>query len=250
MIGSGRGGGGGFGSFPYRSSHQQGQDGPNRRGRGRDTGRGNNSQRRSRNNSSTIQSQLNIPSQQRKILVGRGGSTLNWLKEVSGANIFVPFQNNRENDLHIHHPVRVNSSDLPSLLHALYEIVTLLSKSSDFECDHVECQVKMRTKDSESTTNVDGRLFIHKSSMDTSVASTRHELFMGMIESSQHQFRVYTIETEALDVENISTIVDNIRFVDSSVDNCQWICREALIRNTNAEEGDGRQTHRRIIFIF
>ena len=33
MIGSGRGGGGGFGSFPYRSSHQQGQDGPNQ-GRG------------------------------------------------------------------------------------------------------------------------------------------------------------------------------------------------------------------------
>ena len=106
MIGYGRGGGGGgFGGFPYRSSHQQGQDGRggnNRGGRGRGRGGGRQQRKQSRPRSQntnliSIAAELNIPPEHRRVIVGRGGTTLKWLKEVSGVNIFVPHvqKNNR-----------------------------------------------------------------------------------------------------------------------------------------------------------
>jgi len=38
----------------------------------------------------SIAAELKIPSEHRRVIVGRGGTTLKWLKGVSGANIFVP----------------------------------------------------------------------------------------------------------------------------------------------------------------
>ena len=94
MIGYGRGGGGGgFGGFPYRSSHQQGQDGGSGRSRqrGRGGSRGGRSRRRTKSGVS-YQAELQIPQELRRLIVGRGGSTLRLLRDSTGCKIFVPPQ--------------------------------------------------------------------------------------------------------------------------------------------------------------
>ena len=253
MIGSGRGGSGGFGGFPYRSSHQQGQDGPNQgRGRGNMRRGGGRTRNRPRRNNSSFQAQLGVPSEQRRILVGKGAATLKWLNELSGeCNVFIPQRDDRPRDdtntnsasSQQQHPVRVNSSDLPSLLHVLYEISHLLSKS-DFDSEYLDCSVKIRTRSNDNSTTIDGRLFVSK---DT---SGRKCMFSSINQSTDQlidQFNVYAIET-TLNAQNISTIVDNVRFVNSrSVDNCQWFCREAPCRNNSS---DCHQSKRSLIFIF
>lgn len=278
MIGYGRGGGGGgFGGLPYRSSHQQGQD-----GRGRGSGRGGRQQRkqsrpRSQNNNIiSIAAELKIPPEHRRVIVGRGGTTLKWLKEVSGANIFVPHvqKNNRrgrstqqEADADAvattdpvgtssqeqanQHPVRVNSSELSSILHAFEEISRLLSITSDIDADFIPCTVKMKTND--VTTPVDGKLFIQR---DIATDTSRGRcLFSGKTRSdSTNELQAYTIETTAVDEENVSMIVDNILFVDSSLERCPWYYKETPLRNSknnstnNDDDNDGLA--RRIVFVF
>lgn len=264
MIGSGRGGGGGgFGSFPYRSSHQQGTDGPNR---GK---RGNNKQKSSNNrcSSSQFQSQLDVPVDQRRILVGKNAATLQWLKDVSGANVFVPRQNNncrvrredaddsdgagdisqqqQQHEQQQQHPVRVNTSDLPSLLHAFHEIASLLSKSNDFDQNSISCTVKMRSDNSD--TKINGELFVP--SDNASESSHGYCLFRGTMGQLQSQFQVYTTETR-YDVDNISTIVDNTKFVQSSLADCPWFCKDAPVRNSSLAESSDNQPSRRLVFVY
>lgn len=253
MIGSGRGGGGGFGSFPYRSSHQQGQDGPNqgRGGGNRRRGGGRNRNRPRRNNfNSSFQAQLDVPPEQRGILVGKCAATLKWLNELSGeCNVFIPQRDDRQShdantnsssSHHQQHPIRVNSSDMPSLLHVLYEISHLL-KQLDFGSEYIDCTVKMRTRSNDNNTTLDGRLFV---SRDTS-----SKCMFSSINQSIDQFRVYTIAT-TLDAQNISTIVDNVRFVNSRiVDKCQWFCRGAQYYRNNTTS-DGYESTRSLIFVF
>lgn len=264
MIGSGRGGGGGFNSFPYRSSHQQGQDGPNRgRGRGRTGRNSNQNHRRPRQpkGDNSFQAQLDIPVQQRKLLVGKGGETLNWLKEASGAKIFIPRQNRRQNQhqnevqdndannntavISQHqqqqYPVRVNSSNVASLLHAFYEIVHLLSRSSDFSVNSIGCTVQMRTNN--DNTNVNGELFFSENESRC--------LFSGTVDASQIKFQVYCIESIALDENGVATVVDNVRFVHSSVDRCRWISRKLSRRNnTHSLEGLESEEIRHLVFVY
>ena len=122
----------------YRSAHQQGQDGGNR---GRRSGgrqiRKKTKARTPNNNTISIAAELDIPPNQRRLIVGRGAATLKWMKLVTGANIFVPHvqlqnrrgrrsnNNNQATDNSDdsstlpqqqadQHPVRVNSSDLSS----------------------------------------------------------------------------------------------------------------------------------------
>jgi hypothetical protein len=265
MIGYGRGGGGGFGGFCYRSSHQQGQDGRGNRGRGGRQQRKTRSQ--NNNNLISIAAELDIPSDQRRIIVGRGGTTLKWLKEVSGVNIFVPHlqvQNRRgrstqqeantdtadgtsSQEQANQHPVRVNSSDgLLSILHAFEEISSLLSKSSDIDADFIPCIVKMKTNN--ITTPVDGKLFLQRSvAADTSRGRC---LFSGTIPSdSTNELLAYSIETIALfDEESIAMLVDNILFSDSSLERVQWYYKETTHRNSNSN--NNIETVRRIVFVF
>jgi hypothetical protein len=200
---------------------------------------------------------------------------LKWLKEVSGANIFVPHvqKNNRrgrstqqEADADAvattdpvgtslqeqanQHPVRVNSSELSSILHAFEEISRLLSITSDIE-DFIPCIVKMKTN--AVTTPVDGKLFIQR---DIATDTSRGRcLFSGKTRSdSTNELQAYTIETTAVDEENVSMIVDNILFVDSSLERCHWYYKETPLRNSknnstnNDDDNDGLA--RRIVFVF
>ena len=280
MIGYGRGGGGGFGGFPYRSSHQQGQDGRgggsnNRSGRGR--GRGGRQERKPRTPQSSISIavELNIPPEQRGLIVGKGGRTLAWLREVSEAKIFVPHvqRNNRrgrstathqQTDIDTgntsssqeqvnRHPVRVKSAELSSILHAFAEISRLLSKSSDNNDDFIPCIVKMKTNN--VTTCLDGKLFI-QNSITSSDTSRCHCLFSGTIsEDSLIEFNAYSIETTALDEESVSMIVDNILFVDSSLEQCKWFYKETTNQklNNNPSNSDNSNEDaipRRMVFAF
>lgn len=288
MIGYGRGGGGGgFGGFPYRSSHQQGQDGRggrnNRGGRGRGRGRGDRQQRtqraRSQNDNLSIAAELNIPPEHRRVIVGRGGTTLKWLKEVSGANIFVPHvqKNNRrgrstQQEAGIdadtdpdgtssqeqvnQHPVRVNSSELSSILHAFEEISRLLSDTSDMDADFIQCIVKMKTNG--ITTTVDGKLYMQR---DVAADASRGRcLFSGSIRTDPtNSLHAYCIETTAFDEESVSMLVDNILFVDSSLERCHWYYKKTPCRNCNRnststnnsdDEDDDIQSVRQMIFLF
>ncbi|KAL3779553.1 hypothetical protein HJC23_009605 [Cyclotella cryptica] len=265
MIGFGRGGGGGFGGFPYRSAHQQGQDGRgnNRGGRSRGSPRNRQPPSRSRSSHSTfVAAELDIPAEHRRIIVGRGGTTLKWLKEVSGANVFVPhqqLQNRRglpqqqtDSTRIQQHPVRVNSSDLASVLHAFHEISLLLSTASNIDGDFVPCIVKIKKNDSEQ--RLDGKLFVQRrNGTDRSQC-----LFSGSVHSTgspqQHsdlsaenlsseessQLQAYCIETSVVNSENVATIIDNVQFVHSSVQKCRWYHKETLHRNNyfSTNEGD------------
>jgi hypothetical protein len=246
MIGSGRGGGGGFGGFPYRSAHQQGTDGRNNRGgRGRG-GRRNNRQPQSTNIS--LSAELDIPSEQHRIIVGRGGTTLKWLKEISGANIHVPHvqQQNRRGETNAN-PVRVKSSDIPSILHAFHEISDLLSKSNDIDVEFIPCTVKLKAHNTNTT--VHGKLFITAANISCSIRFKTENSTNQVLP----QLHAYSIETATLDAENVATIVDNVRFVDSSADACHWYYREASSRsnrNSTEESTNSNQRLRRIIFVF
>lgn len=279
MIGFGRGGGG-FSGFPYRSAHQQGQDGRGNNRGGRNRGRGGPRNRQPRpvlrsSNSISIAAELDIPSEQRRIIVGRGGTTLKWLKEVSGANIFVPrllLQNRRERSSQQtdttqsqQHSVRVSSSDLTCILHAFYEISYLLSTSSDTTGDFVPCCVKMKINDNDQT--LGGKLFLQS----LNVTERSHCLFSGSMhaaDSSQQnssvsaenpssiessRLRAYSIETSAINAEAVATIIDNIQFVHSSVQTCRWHHKEALHRNSNYsinERDEDDKSLRQLIFVF
>ncbi len=277
MIGYGRGGGGGgFGGFPYRSSHQQGQDGRGGRG-GRGRGRGGRQQRRqsrprSQNSNLSIAAELNIPSEHRRLIVGRGGTTLKWLKEVSGANIFVPHvqRNNRRGrstqqevdtdpdtssqEQVNQHPVRVNSSDLSSILYAFEEISRLLSDTNDIDADFIPCIVKMRTNG--ITTPVNGKLYMQRNvAADTSRGRC---LFSGSISTDPStSLLAYSIETTAFDEESVTMVVDNIIFVNSSVERCHWYYKKTPRQKCNRSnnfannnDDDDTQSVRQMIFLF
>ncbi len=318
MIGyGGRGGGGGFGGFPYRSSHQQGQDGRrgnnnnnNNRGGGRGGrgGRGPAGGRQFRppnhdkNSSNPYYAELQIPQDRRGIIVGKGGSTLKWIKEVTNAKIFVPqhspqqqqrWRSGRRNPQHNNHvnenenanenndrsteqqhlqqsipqnqqqhqqrhPVRVNANDLPSLIHAFCEISCLLSQTN-LDAPSIPCSVKMKSigRNQRNTRNepnfmdinVEGELMLNTPQSQSQLSHSSSEEYSDCHESlvfrgavilpfqpenndapmeslPQLQLAAYVLET-ILEEDDIATIVDNIRFVDSSaVDSCQWYFRK------------------------
>ena len=200
---------------------------------------------------------------------------MNWLKEVSEANIFVPQQHNRrqnqrqsqevsDNDVNAvdnvasqqqqqPYPVRVNTSNLASLLHAFYAIVHLLSESSDFSADFIGCTVQMRTNNNDNTknNNVEGKLFLSRNTNDSNWL-----LFSGIVDtSSQYQFQVYCMEVITLEEDGVATIVDNVRFVHSSVERCRWIYREAPRRRNNNDDVNSLENQEdnnvgRLIFIY
>jgi hypothetical protein len=304
MIGYDRGGGGGgFGGFPYRSTHQQGQDGRGGGGRGHGQGRGNRRRRQPPPKSNTtLSAELKIPVNLRGRLVGRGGSTVKWLRETADAKVFVPQQQlgrQQRNQLQqggdgdheqpttttTTYPVRVNTTELASLLHCLYEISSLLSNGNA----PISCLVKMKTFERPSNSQAAVQIDIHGellfptlsdvgdgTSLDDNNVSI-HLLFRGTIGSASQSINVpstqqlvaYVMET-ILEEGDIETIVDNVRFVDSSVDACQWFYKEvtarydasnnqtrnattstirgATVDDTNITGVD--QTARRLVFVF
>eukprot|EP00984_Skeletonema_dohrnii_P001141 scaffold355_cov127-Skeletonema_dohrnii-CCMP3373.AAC.1 len=110
----------------------------------------------------------------------------------------------------------------------------------------------MKTND--VTTPVDGKLFIQR---DVATDTSRGRcLFSGKIRSdSTNELQACTIET-TVDEENVSMIVDNILFVDSSLERCRWYYKETPLRNSNSSnsstnnDDDNDCLGRRIVFVF
>ena len=150
MLSGRGGGGGGFGGFPYRSSHQQGQDG---RGGGRGSRRNNNKgrgrQSKKSNSPVSYYSDLQPLPNQRKVLVGNGGSTIKWLRESTKSSIFIPKKDQQQ------HPVRVNTSELSNLLHSFHEISCILSQTCDIDdtTTSIPCNVKIRSNNNNRQSN-------------------------------------------------------------------------------------------------
>lgn len=276
MIGYGRGGGGSS-SFPYRSAHQQGQDGGNRGGRGGRQIRKKTKARTPNNNNISIAAELDIPPNQRRLIVGRGAATLKWMKLVTGANIFVPHvqvqnrrgrrsnNNNQATDNSDddsstlpqqqadQHPVRVNSSDLSSVLHAFHEISNLLSRSKDIETTFIPCIVRMKTNNNiPNPPPLNGKLFIEEKSED--VESKCRCLFSSTLPSDDQSGNLYAYSIELssttlFDEESIGMIVDNILFIDSSLEKCHWYYKEIDKKSSDNADND-EDDSRRIVFIF
>ena len=139
------------------------------------------------------------------------------------------------------HPVRVNTFELSDLLHSFHEISLLLSQSTDFDevTSSIPCNVKMRTNSkqlNQTLTEIKGQLFFpqhqHNEHFSIDGEQQSHLLFQGAIVSGsnatndtlsssmaspQSQLCAYSVHT-TLSEDNVATIVDNVRFVDTSVD--------------------------------
>mmetsp|Transcript_36070 Transcript_36070/g.61510 ORF Transcript_36070/g.61510 Transcript_36070/m.61510 type:complete len:164 (+) Transcript_36070:357-848(+) len=95
---------------------------------------------------------------------------------------------------------------------------------------------------------VSGELYISRHQMNEqdvpsdNVHTQSHLLFKGSIgsaasdvsslENSQSTLCACSIQTE-LGEDDVITIIDNIRFVDASIDSCQWFYREVEKRSGN-----------------
>lgn len=261
MIGYGRGGGGGgFGGFPYRSSHQQGQDGRGG-GRGRrnnNRGRGSRHSRRDKKNTPvSYYSDLQPLPNQRKLLVGNGGSTIKWLRESTKSSIFIPKKSQPQ------HPVRVNTSELSNLLHTFLEISCILSQTceiNDTATTYIPCNVKIRSNSNNRQSNnqqtldmkVNGQLILiseMSAISDQEDCKEQSLLFGGTVDGRsiddnhpRQRLLAYSISTK-LSEENVATIIDNIRFVNASViDSCQWFYRKRMSRRRGNDETNDQIT--------
>lgn len=245
-----------FGGFPYRSSHQQGQDG---RGGGRGSRRNNNRGRgRQSKKSSPVSyySDLQPLPNQRKLLVGNGGSTIKWLRESTKSNIFIPKKAQNQ------HPVRVNTSELTNLLHTFSEISYILSQTCDIDdtTTSIPCNVKIRSNNNNNNNSqsndvkVNGQLLLisAKSAIGNQEDCKEQSLlFRGSFDGSnvdddniqqQQQLLVYSMST-VLSEEDVSTVIDNIRFVDASIiDSCQWFYRKRTARRRRGNDDTDDQT--------
>jgi len=86
--------------------------------------------------------------------------------------------------------------------------------------------------------------------------STNNDASSSTSQSPQSQLCAYSIQT-ALNEEDVSTIVDNVRFVDSAVDSCFY--REVASRHSNSgtmrtdddgDESTEQNRLRRLVFVF
>lgn len=99
----GSGGGGGFGGFPYRSSHQQGNDHPNNNNNNGERGRlrnnrpqkGKEQQRRERGGPLIFSVRLDILIDDYPLIIGKGGKTVQCISDRTKCLIDVPRCNNR-----------------------------------------------------------------------------------------------------------------------------------------------------------
>lgn len=189
------------------------------------------------------------------------------MKLVTGANIFVPHvqvqnrRGRRSNDNNQapdsdeqqanQHPVRVNSPDLSFVLHAFYEISNLLSRSQDINTTFIPCIVRMKSNNNIPTPPpLNGKIFIEEKSGD--VTSKCRCLFSTTLPSDNQSgtLHAYSIELSST-LESIGMIVDNILFIDSSLEKCNWYYKEIDNKSSdNTDDEEDQHESRRIVFIF
>ena len=152
----GNGGGGGFGGFPYRSSHQQGNDHPNNNnngGRGRRRNnrpqKGKAQQRRERGGPLIFSVRLDVLIDDYPLIIGKGGKTVEGISDRTKCLIDVPRRNNRrqvnaennelnsvsrsdEREVENKGRVTIRSSCIEYLLNGCLEISLILSRDVEY----------------------------------------------------------------------------------------------------------------------
>ena len=100
---------------------------------------------------------------------------------------------------------------------------------------------------------LNGKLFIEEKSED--VTSKCRCLFSSTLPSDDQSgnLHAYSIElsSTSFDEESIGMIVDNILFIDSSLEKCHWYYKEIDKKaSDNADNEDDQHEIQRIVFIF
>ena len=107
------------------------------------------------------------------------------------------------------------------------------------------------------TAPVDGKLYMQRDVADET--SRGRCLFSGSIRTDPtNSLHAYSIQTTAFNEESVSMVVDNILFVDSSLERCHWYYKEMPLRNcnhnststNNNDDDDNIQSVRQIVFLF
>ena len=102
---------------------------------------------------------------------------------------------------------------------------------------------------------LNGKLFIEEKS--EGVSSKYRCLFSSTLPSDDqsgnlHAYSIELSSTSLFDDESIGMIVDNILFIDSSLEKCHWYCKEIDQKSSDNADDDEDDQHksRRIVFIF
>ena len=143
------------------------------------------------------------------------------------------------------------------MLHSFHEISCILSQSDiDDTTTSIPCNVKIRSNDNNIQSNdvkVNGQLLLisEEKSAISDHCKEQSLLFRGSVDGcsidddniqQQQQLLVYSMST-ILSEEDVSTVIDNIRFVDASaIDSCQWFYRKRMSKRRRGNDDTDDQT--------
>ena len=271
---NGRSGGGFGGGAPvYRSSHQQGTDGPpgSRRPRRSKTQeqRGRNDDRQ--HSSMCFRADVSIAASDRKRLIGPGGCIIKRLTESTGAHIHIVVPNknkkkkpergddNQVRDDENEGTVYIKAATIASLLHALWRIVELLRVTVDVE-DHgihhhaavtnieniihstitprtLDCQIRFLP---DATPPVAGKLVM---GTGTDPSSSPFLVLENECLSAYCIILVTTSPAEFTTQQLLETLLDNERFAHS-----EWSANSEIVECT-FDSNDENEVSTVLIFI-
>jgi hypothetical protein len=247
----GSGGGGGFGGFPYRSSHQQGNDNSTNTNNNNNNSNGNNNNdsrarrnrsnkvanRRKRGGPVTCQAKLQIPPPYRKFIVGTKGATIRALTEGTRCIINVPGKRQIDNERAM---VEIKASCVDFLLHGCWEVLNIVTNRQHLEDDtlsHVDESTNI-TMEEGVNLKMEMNYILNVGGLSFRGTSIHHnDIFMAgaiphagydqnqnkgnTIEtcSSNYEISAYCIEITdgTIEEDGISVLVDNERFVDPGI---------------------------------
>ena len=231
-------GGGGFGGFPFKSAHQQGTDN-NNGGRGRNSRNRNKfAKRKKRGGPLTCQAFIKVAPDRRRVIIGKKGATVKRITDITRCIIDVPGvrQNTNPNAM-----VKIQASCVTFLLHACWEISHLVLREGERAeyTLHIEglegislCGHLMPRLDFDG--NSDGGLFEGGAFM----AGKGNDMCMS----------AYCFRTSTLDVDGISILVDNEKFVDPSIAATVDVIPDES-KNSSSGEDNGKENSF-LVFVF
>lgn len=235
----GNGGGGGFGGFPYRSSHQQGNDHPNNNnngGRGRRRNnrpqKGKAQQRRERGGPLIFSVRLDVLIDDYPLIIGKGGKTVEGISDRTKCLIDVPRRNNRrqvnaennevnsvsrsdEREVENNGRVTIRSSCIEYLLNGCLEISLILSRDVEY------CMYIHNKKWTKGILKYQPYAMVDTSSDSLSELGCFGGLFMSVDsilegDTNENKMSAYIIYS-TLTKDEMEILIDNQRFVDKTL---------------------------------
>lgn len=235
----GNGGGGGFGGFPYRSSHQQGNDHPNNNnngGRGRRRNnrpqKGKAQQRRERGGPLIFSVSLDVLIDDYPLIIGKGGKTVEGISDRTKCLIDVPRRNNRrqvnaennelnsvsrsdEREVENKGRVTIRSSCIEYLLNGCLEISLILSRDVEY------CMYIHNKKWTKGILKYQPYAMVDTLSDSLSELGCFGGLFMSVDsilegDANENKMSAYIIYS-TLTKDEMEILIDNQRFVDKTL---------------------------------